>query len=332
MSEMTRRAFLRPWTWRRGVSGLLAAAALVLVAALLAGCGSSGDGDAQASEIAERKVKVTTTTNFITDTVRQIGGDRVEVKGIMGPGVDPHLYKASAGDVSTLRDADVIVYGGLQLEGKMADLLEQLEERQTTVAITRDIPRDKLLLPPEDVAEQYDPHVWFDVTNWMFAARTTAATLKEKDPENAETYDRNLKRYLAELGEADRYVQRRIDEIPRDKRVLVTSHDAFEYFGRRHEMDVEAIQGISTAVEATTADVQRIAKLIADRNVGAAFIESSVPRQTVDAVLDAARKQGADAKIGGELYTDAAGEEGTEEGTYVGMVRANADKIAEGLK
>ena len=332
MSEPTRRDLLRLWRWRRGAGGGLGAALLVLVAALVAGCGSGGGDDAAASEIADRKVKVTTTTNFITDTVRQIGGERVEVTGLMGPGVDPHLYKASAGDVGTLREADLIVYGGLQLEGKMADLLEQLEERQTTIAITRDIPRDRLLLPPDDVAEQYDPHVWFDVTNWMYAARTTAATLKEKDPEHAELYDRNLKRYLAELNELDGYVKQRIAEIPERQRVLVTSHDAFEYFGRRYDMEVAAIQGISTAAEATTADVQRVATLLADRDLKAAFVESSVPRQTIDAVLAAARKQGADAEIGGELYTDAAGEEGTPEGTYVGMVRANADKIAEGLK
>jgi manganese/zinc/iron transport system substrate-binding protein len=312
------------------IGGLFVLVALLLAAVALAACGSGDDGDA--SGVADRKVKVTTTTNFITDTVRRIGGDRVEVTGLMGPGVDPHLYKASAGDVSTLRDADVIVYGGLQLEGKMADLLDQLGESQTTVAISKDIPREKLLLPPEDVAEQYDPHVWFDPTLWMHAARTAAATLKEKDPDHAEVYDENLDKYLQELEELDGYVKRRIQEIPKGQRVLVTSHDAFEYFGRRYDMDVAAIQGISTAAEATTADVQRVAKLLADRKVKAAFIESSIPRQTIDAVLAAARERGAEAKIGGELFTDAAGDEGTPEGTYVGMVRANADRIAEGLK
>jgi manganese/zinc/iron transport system substrate-binding protein len=310
---------------------LLLVGALIVTLGLATGCGSDDRGDASASTVSERKVRVTATTNFITDTVRQIGGDRVEVTGLMGPGVDPHLYKASASDVGTLRRADVIVYGGLQLEGKMADLLEQLEERQTTVAITRDIPRDRLLLPPDDVAEQYDPHVWFDVTNWMIAARTTAAVLKEKDPEHAEVYDRNLARYLTELEELDASVKERIAEIPERRRVLVTSHDAFEYFGRRYGIEVEAIQGISTAAEATTADVQRVARLIAERDVKAAFIESSVPRQTIDAVLAAARRQGGDARIGGELFTDAAGEEGSPEGTYVGMIRANVDRIVEGL-
>ncbi len=326
-----RRAFSRPWRWGRGLTGPLVGALVLAVAVVASGCGDSSD-EASADTVSGRKVKVTTTTNFITDTVRQIGGDRVEVTGLMGPGVDPHLYKASASDVGKLRDADVIVYGGLQLEGKMADILEQLEDSQTTVAITEGIPRKSLLLPPDDVAEQYDPHVWFDVTNWMYAAKTTAATLKEKDPDNAETYDANLKKYLAELEEADRYVADRVKEIPEATRTLVTSHDAFEYFGRRYKMQVAAIQGISTAAEATTADVQRVAKVIVDRGVGTVFIESSVPRQTIDAVVAAAKRQGSDATVGEELFTDAAGDEGTPEGTYVGMVKANADRIAEGLK
>ena len=307
-------------------------ALLALVALGSAGCGAEGGGEAAASDIGDRRVKVTTTTNFITDTVRQIGGDRVEVSGLMGPGVDPHLYKASAGDVRFLRDADVIFYGGLQLEGKMADLLDKLEETQTTVAVTDDLPREDLLEPPQDVAEQYDPHIWFDVANWKIVSTTIAQALKDKDPGHAEHYDANLKRLLAELEATDAYVQERMAEIPRSKRLLVTSHDAFEYFGRAYDVDVEAIQGISTAAEATTADVNRVAGLLVERDVKAVFVESSVPRQTIEAVLAAAARRGQRARVGGELYTDAAGDEGTPEGTYVGIVRANADKIAEALK
>jgi manganese/zinc/iron transport system substrate-binding protein len=306
------------------------ACAISLLAALpLAGCGASSAADA---DVADRKVRVATTTNFITDTLRQIGGKRVEVTGLMGPGVDPHLYKASADDVSTLRDADLIVYGGLQLEGKMADLFDELAERQTTVAITKDLPRDRLLEPAQGAREQYDPHVWFDVALWKTAARTAAAALTAKDPEHAAIYDRNLRRYLADLDETDRYVTRRMKEIPERQRVLVTSHDAFAYFGRRYGLEVTAIQGISTAAEATTADIQRVAKALADARVDTVFVESSVPRQTIDAVLAAARREGQPARVGGELYSDAAGDKGTPEGTYVGMVRANADTIVEGLK
>lgn len=300
-----------------------------LLALLAAGCTSAAP-DA-GGDIAQRSVRVTTTTNFITDTVTRIGGDRVEVTGLMGPGVDPHLYAATAGDVATLREADVIFYGGLQLEGKMADLLDDLGERQTTRAVTADLPRDRLLDPGAAVAEQYDPHIWFDVTLWMQVSRTIAATLTEKDPASAATYQANLDTYLAELADADRYVTERIAAIPQDRRILITSHDAFEYFGRRYQMEVDAIQGISTAAEATTADIERVAALIVERGVPAVFIESSVPRQTIDALLAAAAQRGATVRVGGELFTDAAGEVGTPEGSYIGMVRANADRIATGL-
>ena len=308
---------------------LAAPAAVVLAAVLATGCGASGRSDAA---IADRQVRVTTTTNFITDTVRRIGGERVSVTGLMGPGVDPHLYKASADDVRTLREADVIFYGGLQLEGKMADLLDRLAESQTTVAVTRDLPRERLLEAPAGVAEQYDPHVWFDVSLWQAASRTIAATLKGKDPRNAAVYERNLNRYLAELDRLDAYIRDRISAIPKRRRVLVTSHDAFEYFGRRYDIDVAAIQGISTAAEATTSDIRRVADLLVERDVKAVFVESSVPRQTIDAVLAAARRQGHVAEVGGELFADAVGDEGTPEGTYVGMLRANVDRIVEGLR
>lgn len=308
--------------------GLLVCAALVVG---LTGCSTAQEG-ASAADLAKRKLRVTTTTNFISDTVAQIGGDRVEVTGLMGAGIDPHLYKASAGDVSKLRDADLIVYGGLNLEGKMGELLQELAATQTTIAITKDIPRDRLLSPPQGTAFDYDPHVWFDVSLWKIAARTTAAALKAKDPAHAAVYDANLARYLERLTRTDEYVKRRVDEVPRARRVLVTSHDAFAYFGRRYDVDVFAIQGISTEAEATTASIKRVAGVIAERDVRAAFIESSVPRQTIDAVLAAARRRGAEVRVGGALFSDAAGDPGTTEGTYEGMLRANADTIAEGLR
>ncbi|MBW3608239.1 MAG: zinc ABC transporter substrate-binding protein [Actinobacteria bacterium] len=305
--------------------------ALALLVVAVAGCSAAENG-ASAANVSERKVRVTATTNFITDTLREIGGDRVEVTGLMGAGVDPHLYKASAGDVGKLRDADLIVYGGLNLEGKMADLLDELAERQTTVAITKDIPRDRLLAPPQGTAFEYDPHVWFDVGLWQIAARTAAEALKAKDPTHAAVYDANLARYRERLSEVDADVRAQIATIPRARRVLVTSHDAFAYFGRRYDVDVVAIQGISTATEATTASIRRVAGIIAARNVKAAFIESSVPRQTIDAVLAAARRRGADVRVGGSLFSDAAGDPGTPEGTYIGMLRANAETITNGLR
>jgi manganese/zinc/iron transport system substrate-binding protein len=281
--------------------------------------------------IGNRRVRVTTTTNFLTDTVARIGGDRVEVTGLMGPGVDPHLYRASAGDVQALRGADVILYCGLQLEGRMGDLFADLAERRLTSAVTDGIPREQLLAPAPDAGEEHDPHVWFDPSLWSHVSESIAITLIQRDPAHADGYRARLDAYLAELDVLDGEIAQRLTTIPPRRRLLVTSHDAFAYFGRRYRLEVAGIQGISTAAEATTADVERVARLVAERAVPAVFIESSVPRQTIDALLAAAAQRGARIRMGGELYTDAAGNPGTPEGTYIGMLRANADRIADGL-
>lgn len=312
-----------------------AVAALLSLALVGAGCGAAGSSEtpiAGGGEDAE--IQVTTTTNFITDTVARVGGERVGVTGLMGAGVDPHLYKASAGDVSTLRDADAIFYGGLFLEGKMADVLAELGEEIPTVAVAEAIPPEELFDPPPGAApeEEFDPHVWFDPGIWADAVLAVRDELSELDPEGAEMYAENAERMLAEMGELETYGREQIGSIPAERRVLVTSHDAFEYFGRAFDIDVFAIQGISTVSEATTADVDRIAEIIAERGVRSVFVESSVPRQTIEAVVAAAQQKGQDVEIGGELFSDAAGEDGTPEGTYVGMVRANIDTITEGLR
>jgi manganese/zinc/iron transport system substrate-binding protein len=300
----------------------------VLSALVLAGC---AQGSFQLPDVSGRDVRVVTTTNFITDLARRVGGDRVQVTGLMGPGVDPHLYKASARDVRTLRQGDLVLYGGLDLEGKMDDVFEELGLRRPVTAVTDGIPRAKLL-GTDQADETYDPHVWFDVSLWMDATREAARALTRVDPAGAATYRANAEAYLRELRALDREVAAELATIPRGSRVLVTSHDAFRYFGRRYGLEVVAIQGISTATEATTADIERVAAVVAERRLKGVFLESSVPQQTIDAVLDAARDRGQPARIGGELYTDAAGDEGTPEGTYAGMVRANVDKIVEALR
>jgi manganese/zinc/iron transport system substrate-binding protein len=303
-------------------------AGLVLVAAALAGCAAP---PASSAPVEDRPVRVTTTTNFITDAVQRIGGDRVDVTGLMGPGVDPHLFRASARDVQTLREADLILYGGLELEGRMGELFGELAERQPTVAITRDIPRAELLTPAPGAKTEYDPHIWFDVGLWERTSTTIAAALTERDPAHGAVYQRNLAAYLAELDALDRDVHALLDAVPPAQRLLVTSHDAFEYFGRRYGLQVAGIQGISTAAEATTADVERVAQLIADHRVPTVFVETSVPRQTIDALIAAVAQRGQTVQVGGQLYTDAAGEPGTPEGTYTGMLRANAERVAAGL-
>jgi manganese/zinc/iron transport system substrate-binding protein len=303
------------------------ALALALLALAAAGC-TAAVQPATPAELAERPLRVATTTNFITDLARRVGGDRVEVSGLMGPGVDPHLFRASARDVRTLREADLVLFGGLELEGRMADMLDELGERQPTLAVTRDLPRRELRMEDEATV---DPHVWFDPGLWMRATRTVAAELGRLDPAHAERYRARARAYVRELRALDGEIRGLLAAVPPARRVLVTSHDAFGYFGARYGLDVLAIQGISTQTEATTADVERIARVLAQRDVPAVFLESSVPRGTIEAVLAAARRRGLQARVGGELFADAAGDEGTPEGTYAGMLRHNARTIAEGL-
>jgi manganese/zinc/iron transport system substrate-binding protein len=303
-------------------------AALAAAAALLgaAGCASTQDATAPAA-VGDRPIRVTTTVNFLTDTVERIGGDRVEVTGLMGPGVDPHLYKASAGDVEALREADLVLYGGLELEGKMGDILGAMGDR--AVAVTRDLRPGRLLRKPG--GDAVDPHVWFDPELWLRAAETVADTLAAMDPGHADAYRQRLELFRRSVEHVAEEAGIVIGSIPERRRVLVTSHDAFGYFGRAFGLDVVAIQGLSTAAEATTADIRRVAEIITRRGVPAVFVESSVPRQTVEAVVAAARERGHEVRIGGELYSDAAGAPGTPEGTYTGMLQHNVREIAEGL-
>jgi manganese/zinc/iron transport system substrate-binding protein len=301
--------------------------ALAAMVALAAGCAADSG---QSGDVSGRTLRVTATANFITDLAREVGGDRVEVTGLLGPGVDPHLYKASAGDVASLREADIIFYGGLELEGRMGDLLEELDRTRPTVAVTRDMPEDRLNRPSE-FEGKYDPHVWFSVPLWENAVGTVADAYAERDPANADGYRARADAYIAELRALDREVRATLDAVSARSRVLVTSHDAFGYFGEEYGFDVVAIQGVSTQTEATTADIERVAGIIADRGVKAVFVESAVSPQTIEAVLAAARRRGQEARVGGELFADAAGDEGTPEGTYVGMVRHNVELIAAGL-
>ena len=298
-----------------------------LSAILAAGCG--GTGEIGAGE--DGKIRATTTTTMITDLVRQIGGDRVEVTGLMGPGVDPHLYKASQGDVSALREADVVFYNGLFLEGQMEDILEKTGEQKPTVQVTKDIPEEELLDSPQ-YEGQFDPHVWFDATLWRTTVDPVVEQLSELDPEGASEFEQRGEEYKRQIDELDSFVGEEISSIPEEQRVLVTAHDAFNYFGRRYGMEVRGLQGISTEAEAGSRDVQELADFLAENEIKAIFIESSVPPQTIEAVQDAARDRGWELEIGGELYSDAGGDEGTEAETYTGMFRENVETITEALK
>jgi manganese/zinc/iron transport system substrate-binding protein len=303
---------------------------VVLIASFLISACSTSTGGSQVP-IAERTINVVTTTGMIADITKNVGGDRVQVTALMGPGVDPHLYKASEGDVLRLQEADVIFYNGLHLEAQMGDVLERLNEFGIkTVAVTDKIDRTLLESPPQ-FQGNYDPHVWFDVTLWMKAVEQVSETLVEMDPDSRSTYEANTKAYLTELGDLHQYVLDQANTIPAEQRILITAHDAFNYFGRAYGFEVRGLQGISTEAQAGTADVQALAKFIVEKQIPAIFVESSVPQRNVEAVQAAVQAQGFEVKIGGSLFSDAMGSEGTPEGTYIGMVRHNIDTIVTAL-
>jgi manganese/zinc/iron transport system substrate-binding protein len=304
---------------------LLAAAAFTTT-----GCGSPVAAT-QAPDLSGRTVRVVTTTSMITDLVSRVAGDRATVTGLMGTGIDPHGYKASERDVMTLAEADVVFYNGLHLEAKMSDVLERVEGRIETAAVTEGIDRGRLIHSPQFTGS-YDPHVWFDVSLWIEAARQVADVLARIDPAHADVYARNAAGYVEELKRLDEEVLALVDSVPPERRVLVTAHDAFGYFGRAYGFEVHGLQGISTVAEAGAADVQRVADFIAERRIPAVFVESSVPQQTIRAVQEAVRSRGFDVEIGGQLFSDAMGDAGTPEGTYPGMVLHNVRTIANALR
>lgn len=309
--------------WTR-VLGLLLT--LLLAIGLFTACSSSEP----AAEATEGVLQITTTTSMITDITKVVGGDHVAVTGLMGAGIDPHLYVASEGDMELLQNADVIFYNGLLLEAQMAEILEQLGERKTVVAVAQSIDEGQLL-PWAQYADEYDPHVWFDVSLWMKAVETVRDTLVEVDAAHADAYQANAAAYLAELTKLDDYVKEQAARLPAEQRILITAHDAFHYFGRAYGFDVRGLQGISTASEAGTADVQALADFIAEKQIKAIFVESSVPVRNIEALQAAVQARNFQVIIGGQLFSDAMGDPGSPEGTYVGMVRHNIDTIVGAL-
>lgn len=311
----------------RRVAYLLLSGLLLLLAACGPTAASTAGGD-----LSQRTIRVTTTVGMIGDLVKHIGGERVEVQSLMGPGVDPHLYKPSASDIGKLEGADIIFYGGLELEGRMTDIFVKLARNgKPTFPVSEQIEPAKLRQPPE-FEGKYDPHIWFDVTLWQDAARTVNTELSRLDPGSKALYQRNADAYLGELEALHSYVKEQVAQIPPQSRVLITAHDAFGYFGQQYGFEVRGLQGTSTATEAGAGDVQALVRFIVERKVKAIFVESSVPQATIKAVQEGARAAGWDVTIGGQLFSDAMGADGTPEGTYIGMVRANVDTIVAALK
>lgn len=278
-----------------------------------------------------KKLMVVSTIGQLNDIVINIGADDVQAIGLMGAGVDPHLYKASESDVGKLSKADVIFFNGLFLEAKMEHIFEKLQHKKMVVAVGDAIPKDKLL-ESEVFKNHFDPHIWFDVTLWKIAAEQVRDTLMKADPYNSAKYQARAEKFLAELDQLDIDIQNKAGELPVEQRILVTAHDAFRYFGRRYGFEVVGLQGVSTESQAGAADVIRLAKFIADKKIRSIFVESSVPVRNIQAVVEAVKSNGWDVKIGGELFSDAMGSQGTFEGTYKGMVTHNINTIVDSLK
>ncbi len=279
-----------------------------------------------------QKLNVVTTTSMITDLVKNIGGDAIDVKGLMGSGVDPHLYKASEGDVTKLVNADVIFYNGLHLEGKLVEVFEKMKYQDSKTIAIGEILDKSTLIGSDYFASNYDPHIWFNVENWKKVTAFVIKNLKEIDPKNAAAFEANGEKYLMQLNELENKLEGIISTLPKEKRILVTAHDAFSYFGKAYEFNVVGLQGLSTATEAGVQDVQKLANFIIKKEVKAIFVESSVPKRTIEALQAAVKSKKHEVIIGGTLFSDALGNAGTVEGTYIGMFEYNVNTIVNALK
>ncbi|MDX2148244.1 MAG: zinc ABC transporter substrate-binding protein [Planctomycetota bacterium] len=321
---------------------------LALVASIASGCGRASEsgktesgktesgtattpnaGTGEAGTGADG-VRVVATTGLIADAARRVAGEHARVTALMGEGVDPHMYKASLADVRLLNEADIVLYTGLHLEGRMQDVLGRLGEKKPVLAIAEALPKESLRSPAE-FDGQADPHVWFDAALWAGVARPIAEMLAKVDPPRAQVFGENAAAFERELASLHAWARERIATIPPERRVLVTAHDAFGYFGRAYGLEVLGVQGISTDSEASIRDIAALVDTLVSRRVPAVFVESSVSRKTIDALVEGCAARGHNVVVGGELFSDALGPDGTPEGTYVGMFRHNVRTIVQAL-
>lgn len=275
--------------------------------------------------------RIVTTCSMVTDIVRQVAGDKAEVIGLLGEGTDPHTHSPTRSDVKQLSEADVVFYSGLMLEGRMQDTFKKVADSGKPVfAVTKDVDVSNLRQPKE-FEGHYDPHVWMDVKAWSECVGFVAKTLAEHDPANAAYYEQNAASYQAQLTSLDDYARKVIDSIPKEQRVLVTAHDAFGYFSEAYGIEVHSVQGITTDSEPGVDDINKLVDLMVSRKIQAIFVESSVPRKNIQAIIEGAASRGHEIAVGGDLFSDAAGAPGTYEGTYIGMIDHNATTIAHAL-
>lgn len=279
---------------------------------------------------AEAPLKVVATTGMIADAARQVGGDQVEVKGLMGPGVDPHAYRQTRSDIVAMTRADLVLWHGLYLEAQMEEFFHDLERKRNVVAVADGVDKSKLRAH-DDYADKYDPHLWMSPVLWKDVVVQVQEALTEARPEAAETFAANTEAFLAEIDQLDAYGKQVLAAVPENSRVLVTAHDAFGYFGEEYGYEVLGIQGISTQSEAGLNRIGELVDTLVDQQLTAVFVESSVSDRSMRALIEGAASKGHEVGVGGELYSDAMGEPGSYEGTYVGMLDHNITVIAGAL-
>lgn len=299
---------------------------LALTVAFLVGCAPRKELNQ------DDTIQVVATTTMITDLVETIGGDEVTVTGLMGPGIDPHGYQASASDVNSVYEADVIVYNGMHLEGQMGRVFSELEKLEKEVFVLEKVIDASEQLDSDDENLPIDPHIWFNVPLWAKSADYIADSLSKFDSTNASYYQSNNESYQQQLRELDEYIRERVEEVPENSRYLVTAHDAFGYFGEEYGFEVIGLQGLNTQTEAGTQDVSNLARFIEENKIKAIFIESSVPTRTIESLQEAVERRGWEVEIGGELYSDSLGDASQNADTYLKMYRHNIDTIVEALR
>ena len=277
------------------------------------------------------KFRIVCTTNIIADAVQEIVGDKAEVVALMGPGVDPHLYKARQNDLSLLRNADLVFYNGLHLEGKMVEVLENLGKTKNVKAVSDGIPESDLLSFGPD-KNAHDPHIWFDIRLWKLACSNILFEVSKLDSSYKAACTVNFNNYMQKLDSLNQFTTNSIASIPKESRVLITAHDAFGYFGKAYNIEVRGLQGISTTAEYGIRDITNLVNFIIERKIKAVFVESSIPKKSIEAVVNGCNQKGHALKIGGTLYSDALGSLETSQGNYIGMFGSNVNTIVNALK
>lgn len=274
---------------------------------------------------------IVTTTGIIEDVVKHIVGDSAEVSSLMGPGTDPHLYKPTPGDIELLDKADVIIINGLHLEGKMADLLKKYGLEKPVLAVSDGIPKEKII-KSADFADSYDPHIWFDSEIWMAGFQEITSRLCALDSTSKDYYQANFSRYKKQVEEMNGWVKTEMDKLNDHSKVLITSHDAFSYFGRCYGIEVKGIQGVSTLSEVGLKDVADMVDFVIEHQIKSIFVETSTSNKTAQSIVDGAKDKGYELALKGPLFSDALGEPDSDGGTYIGMVKANVTMIVKGLQ